>query len=257
MIVEKAPALFVGHGSPMNAIEDNSYAQTWETIAKTFPKPKGILTISAHWYTRGIRTNDLVQPKMVYDMYGFPEALYQVQYNAPGMPDLAHRLSELLSSDIKIDNTWGFDHGTWSVLRRMYPNADIPVLQLSINGNLGPEDHYALGKALRGLREEGILIFGSGNVVHNLGRVNWDIDGGYPWAEEFDTYIKEAIISRNHEKVIQYQEAGASSKLAFTTPDHFYPLLYVLAASDDTDRLEIFNDGCALGSLSMTSYLFK
>lgn len=254
---QKAPALFVGHGSPMNAIEENVYSRVWEDIAKTFPKPKAILSISAHWYTKGIRTNDLAQPKMVYDMYGFPEALYKVKYSTPGMPELAHQLTELIHRDVKIDNTWGIDHGTWSVLRRMYPEGDIPVLQLSIDGTLAPEEHYAIGKAIGSLREKGILIFGSGNVVHNLGRVNWNVEGGYPWAEAFDRYIKEAVVEGRHGEVIQYKEAGDSAKLAFTTPEHFHPLLYVLGASDERDQLTVFNDSCTLGAISMTSYLFE
>lgn len=257
MKIQKAPALFVGHGSPMNAIEDNEYAMNWEKISKTFPEPKLILSISAHWYTKGTRSNDLEQPKMVYDMYGFPEALYKVRYNTAGVPELAHRLGDLIHQEVKIDNTWGIDHGTWSVLCRMYPAANIPVIQLSIDANLSAAEHYAIGKSLRGLRDEGVLIFGSGNVVHNLGRVNWDVEGGYPWANEFDNYIKENILEGNHEKVINYQGAGECSRLAFPTPEHFYPLLYVLGASSADEKLTIFNESSTLGAISMTSYLLE
>lgn len=257
MTTIKMPALFIGHGSPMNAIDNNVYSKEWERIATTFPKPKAILSISAHWFTNGIRINDLENPKMVYDMYGFPSELYEVIYKAPGAPELAHLVKEKLSQIVKVDNTWGIDHGTWSVLRRMYPEADIPVFQLSIDSNLKAEDHYEIGKALSFLREQGVLIFGSGNVVHNLGRVNWDIDGGYPWATDFDAYIKDKIIQGAHEEVIHYHAAGESTKLAFVTPEHFYPLMYVLGASSENDQLKIFNDSCVLGAISMTSYLFE
>lgn len=257
MTAIRMPALFVGHGSPMNAIDNNVYSKEWERIATTFPKPKAILSISAHWYTNGIRVNDQEKPKMIYDMYGFPNELYEVVYNPMGAPELAHRIKEKLGDIVKIDNTWGIDHGTWSVLRRMYPDVDIPVLQLSIDGNLKAEEHYEIGKILSFLRQEGVMILGSGNIVHNLGRVNWDIEGGYPWATDFDTYIKEKIVQGQHQEVIHYHNAGESSKLAFVTPEHFYPLLYVLGASSEGDQLRIFNDSCTLGSISMTSYLFE
>lgn len=254
---ETMPALFVGHGSPMNAIENNIYSKAWEEMALKLPKPKAILAISAHWYTAGTRINDAENPQVIYDMYGFLEALYKVVYDAPGATELAHLTKELISTDVKIDNTWGIDHGSWSVLCRMYPKADIPVFQLSIDNNAPAEAHYRIGQEIRLLRENGVMIFGSGNVVHNLAKVNWEMEGGYSWAVQFDDYIKNKVINRQYEQVVNYNSAGESSKLAFYTPEHFYPLLYVLGASREEDKLTIFNDSCTLGALSMTSYLFR
>lgn len=251
------PALFVGHGSPMNAVENNLYSQTWKDIAYKLPRPKAILAISAHWFTIDTRINDMNNPKVIYDFYGFPEELYKVEYNAPGSPDIAHITRDIISKEVIIDNTWGIDHGTWSVLCRMYPDADIPVYQLSIDSSAPVETHYKLGCEIRSLREKGVMIMGSGNVVHNLSRIQWGMEGGYPWANQFDEYIKEKIVNRQHQDVIYYSSAGDSSKVAFQTPDHFYPLLYVLGASREEDELTIFNDSCTLGSLSMTSYLFQ
>jgi 4,5-DOPA dioxygenase extradiol len=254
---KKMPALFIGHGTPMNAIEDNQYTMNWRAIADKFPKPKAILAISAHWYTRGSWIIDDANPKMVYDMYGFPDELYKVVYGAKGAPELAHLTQELIKSDVKIDNSWGYDHGTWSVLCRMYPEADIPVYQLSIDSNASCKAHFQIGQQISALRENGVLILGSGNVVHNLSKISWEMDGGHPWATDFDNYIKNKISLKEYENVINYKTAGESSELAFYTPDHFYPLLYVLGASKEDDKLTIFNDSCTLGSLSMTSYLFQ
>jgi 4,5-DOPA dioxygenase extradiol len=254
---KKMPALFIGHGSPMNAIEDNKFTKVWEELAQRMPKPEAIIAISAHWYTDGTRITDDEQPKMVYDMYGFPEELYKVIYPSKGSPELAHMTMSLLNKEVIVDNSWGIDHGTWSVLRKMYPQADIPVFQLSIDRNADANTHFRIGQELSSLREKGVLIFGSGNVVHNLARVDWDMDGGYPWAVEFDNYIKENIINRQFENVIDYKNAGESSRLAFTTLEHFYPLLYVLGASNEEDKLTIYNETCNMGSLSMTGYLFE
>ena len=257
MEIKKMPALFIGHGTPMNAIEDNQYTRAWREIADKFPKPKAILAISAHWYTNGSKITDEANPKMVYDMYGFPDELYKVVYKAEGAPELAHLTKDLIKSDVKIDNSWGIDHGTWSVLCRMYPNADIPVYQLSVDSSASAQVHFQIGEQISALREKGVLILGSGNVVHNLSKISWEQEGGHPWAEDFDKYIKNKIISKEYKDVIDYKSAGESSKLAFYTPDHFYPLLYVLGASKEDDSLTIFNDSCTLGSLSMTSYLFQ
>lgn len=254
---KKMPVLFVGHGSPMNAIENNDYTRSWEEIARKIPKPKAILSISAHWYTNGTRINNSEKPKMVYDMYGFPEELYQVVYPAPGALKLAEVTKNLISREVKADNSWGIDHGTWSVLHRMYPAAEIPVFQLSIDSSAPAETHYKIGQELSSLREQGVLIFGSGNIVHNLSRVNWELEGGYPWADAFDSYIKHKILNRQNQDVINYRSAGELSKLAFSTPEHFYPLLYVLGASGADDTITIFNDSCTLGSISMTSYLIS
>ncbi len=254
--IKKMPALFVGHGSPMNAIEDNEYSRGWKEIAKKFPRPEAILSVSAHWYTDGTKVSDAANPETVYDMYGFPDELYKVLYNAPGAPELAHAAKDLIRADVQIDNSWGLDHGTWSVLHRMYPEADIPVFQLSLDSRTSFGAHFDIGREIASLREKGVLILGSGNIVHNLALVKWGMEGGFPWAVEFDSYIKDKITSRQYEDVISYGNAGKSSEMAFFTPEHFYPLLYVLGASSPEDRLTIFNDSCTMGSVSMTSYLF-
>lgn len=255
--ISRMPALFIGHGSPMNAIEDNEFTRQWEKLSLKIPRPEAILSVSAHWYTGGTKTTDISQPRIVYDMYGFPEELYKVSYPVKGSPHIAGRLGSLLKDEIIMDNSWGIDHGTWSVLCRVFPEADIPVVQLSIDAGAGPQVHFELGQKLSVLREEGVLILGSGNVVHNLALVDWKQQGGYSWAEEFDGYIKENILEKNYRNVLNYKEAGQSYKKAFPTPEHFYPLLYVLGASKEDDRVEVFNDSCTLGALSMTSYLFQ
>ena len=252
------PVLFIGHGSPMNAIESNTFTQAWADAASKVHKPEAILCISAHWYTDGSRVNDEAKPRLVYDMYGFPDPLYKVSYPAPGAPGPARRTKELVGLGTVIDNGWGIDHGTWSVLCHMFPEADIPVYQLSVDASKGAQAQYEIGRKLSALRESGVLILGSGNVVHNLARVNWDMmEGGYAWAEEFDGYIKQRILAGRFEDVINYQSAGESARTAFYTPDHFYPLLYVLGAARDGDEVSVFNDSCVMGSLSMTCYLFK
>ena len=253
----KMPAMFIGHGSPMNAIENNNFVLAWKETAEKIARPDAILSVSAHWVTNGTRVNDMEKPKIIYDMYGFPEELYQVSYNAPGAPELAHETMGLLSREVKIANDWGIDHGTWSVLCRMYPNADIPVYQLSLDLNASAEEHYRIGEEISSLREKGVLILGSGNVVHNLSRVDFSMQWGYPWAEKFDDYITEKIKKRQYKDVIDYQSAGEVSRQAFFTTEHFYPLLYVLGASRPDDRLTIFTDSCTLGAISMTSYLFE
>ena len=257
MIKERMPVLFVGHGSPMNAIEDNVYTKGWVKIAKAIPRPEAILAVSAHWYTSGTRVMDDPLPKMIYDMYGFPKALYEVKYPAAGSPAMAHLTFDLISRDVKIDNSWGLDHGTWSVLSRMYPEADIPVYQLSVDHDAKADVHYKIGQELRALRNAGVLILASGNIVHNLSRIAWDMEGGFPWAVEFDTYIKEKILSRKNEDVVQFEKAGKASEMAVSTPDHFFPLLYALGASDSDDGITVFNEACMMGSMSMTGYLFK
>jgi len=255
--IKKMPILFVGHGSPMNAIGFNDYSRSWAKIAGDIPKPEAILAISAHWYTDGSRITDAVNPKMVYDMYGFPDELYKIEYKAKGSPELAYLTKNLIKKEVKIDNSWGYDHGTWSVLCKMYPDADIPVYQLSVDRNASADTHFQLGQEISALREKGVLIVASGNVVHNLSKINWDMEDGYPWAIEFDNYIKEKIIEKQYQDVINYKKAGKSSELAFFTPEHFYPLLYILGASKEDDRLSVFNNSCAMGSTSMTCYLFE
>jgi 4,5-DOPA dioxygenase extradiol len=251
------PVVFVGHGSPMNAIEDNAFTRGWEEMARKIPKPTTVLAVSAHWFTKGVRTSDTETPKTIYDMYGFPDELYRATYNCPGSPELARSLKGLISRDVQIDTTWGIDHGAWSVLRKMYPDADIPVVQLSIDKDASEEVHFQIGQELSALREKGVLILASGNVVHNLARINWRMEDGFPWAVEFDRYIVDKIINRQYQQVIQYQSAGQNAAMAFVTPEHYYPLLYALGASRTDDTISVFNQACTVGSISMTCYLFE
>ena len=252
------PVLFIGHGSPMNAIEDNEYTRSWRSIAERIPKPEVILSISAHWFTKGTKVMNQEKPKTIYDMYGFPKELYEVIYNSQGSPGIAKVSKELISKETEYDNSWGIDHGTWSVLVHMYPDRDIPVFQISIDANAPSEAHYKIGKELRSLREKGVLIFGSGNIVHNLRLVDWHKENtGFDWAYEFDNYIYENIKTKNHNNIMNYNKLGEIAKLAVPTPDHFYPLLYTLGALDEEDKVSVFNKSCVLGSLTMTSYLWE
>lgn len=252
--MQRMPVLFVGHGSPMNAIEDNTFTRQWELLGNNLPRPKAILAVSAHWFTAGTRVSDDPSPRTVYDMYGFPEALYRVEYRPAGSPDLAGRMIDLIRRHVTVDNSWGIDHGTWSVLKRIFPKADVPVVQLSVDQGASPADHFRIGQELQTLRNEGILILGSGNVVHNLSMVQWSLDSGYPWAETFDHEIRDRILRGDLDGVLQYQKI-ADAKLAVPYPDHFSPLLYVLGACTPEDHPTVLNDACILGSLSMTSYL--
>jgi len=251
------PTLFIGHGSPMNAIEDNSFVDQWKAVAERIPRPEAILSVSAHWYTKGTKIMDEESPKTIYDMYGFPDELYKIIYNAKGSPNLADKALKLISRTVEADNSWGYDHGTWSVLHRMYPNADIPVIQLSVDKNASMQEHYNIGRELSKLRKDGILIFGSGNITHNLSRVNWQMAGGYDWAEDFDNYVIENIKNKNYDNVINYKKAGKSADYAVPISDHYAPMLYVLGALEGDEKVSVFNDECILGSLSMTSYLFE
>jgi len=247
----------MGHGSPLNAIENNRYSRAWEEIGTQLPHPEAILAISAHWYVPGSCVNDLEKPKTVYDMYGFPQELYDLTYPAPGSPALAHDVQQLLSADVEIDNSWGIDHGTWSVLHRMFPEADIPIVQLSVDSTAFPADHLAMGRELSALREQGVMIFGSGDVVHNLGLVDWEMDDGFPWAREFDDAIRNAILERRFDDVRDFGRFGKAAQRSVPTPDHFYPLLYVLGAARDDDEIEVVCDSCTLGAISMTGYIFR
>lgn len=254
--MQRTPVLFVGHGSPMNAIEHNEYTATWEALGRRLARPAAILSVSAHWFTGGTLVSTLAQNRTIYDMYGFPEALYRVRYDAPGATEVAARVLTLLGRDVKPSEDWGLDHGTWSVLCRMFPKADIPVLQLSVNRNLTPAEHFRLGQALAPLREENVLVFASGNVVHNLGMVNWGMQGGFPWADAFDRYIRDALTEADPERVLDYRAAGQPARLSVPTMDHFAPLLYALGAAGEGAQPEVFNDARVVGALSMTGYLF-
>ncbi len=253
------PALFLGHGNPMNAIEENQFVEGFRGIAKTLPSPKAILCISAHWYINGTKVTAMEIPRTIYDFYGFPEELYNVQYPANGDPDLAAEIIELLNPvSVEPDLEWGLDHGAWSVLKHLYPLADIPVVQLSIDRSKPAEFHYQLGQKLKPLRTKGVLIVGSGNIVHNLHLIdfgNMDKDDyGFDWAVEAKQIINKLILSGQTEGLINYKELGKSVQIAIPTPDHYLPLLYILGLQNSDESFTIFNDKLAAGSLSMTSF---
>ena len=254
----KLPVLFIGHGSPMNGIEDNEFSRTWSKMGQEIVKPKAVLVISAHWLTRGTHITAMQEPKTIHDFGGFPQELFDVQYPAPGDPELAAETSRIITStDVGLDHDWGLDHGTWTVVRHMYPDADIPVLQLSIDYNKPPEYHYNLAKELASLRKKGVLIIGSGNMVHNLRMVDWhklrEPEYGYDWAIEMNTIFKEKIGNSDHQSLIEYESLNKAAKLAIPTPDHYYPLLYSLGVQDKNDKISFFNDRLVGGSLNMTS----
>ncbi len=251
----KMPAIFVGHGSPMNAIEDNKYSNTWKKIGKRF-QPKAILMISAHWYVNKTATQDAADPNQIYDMYGFPDELFQLKYSARGDKKLTATVLEELGDSVVIDNSWGIDHGAWSVLVHMYPDASIPVVQLSVNRSKSPQEQYDLGVKLAHLRELGYMIIASGNIVHNLRLVNFGQNEPFDWAIRFDDYIEKAITAREFDKCISYT-LEPSSKLAVPTPDHYYPLLTMLGTTGKDDQITVFNKGYEYGSLSMTGYIFE
>ncbi len=253
--MSKMPVLFVGHGSPMNAIEKNEFSSTWEKLGRSLPRPAAILCVSAHWESESTAVTAAVAPRMIYDFYGFPPALYQVQYPAPGSPDLAEQIIQRVqSARVEKDYAWGLDHGSWSVLCRMFPQADIPVLQLSLQYSREGKVHYQLGKELAALREEGILILGSGNIVHNLRRMVWE-DTAFDWAIEFDSFVKEKISTGEHAPLIAYQQQGTSADLATNSAEHYLPLLYVLGASEPGEPVNYFAEHIWGGSISMRCVL--
>jgi 4,5-DOPA dioxygenase extradiol len=255
---EKHPVLFIGHGSPMNGIENNEFSQTWAKMGQQIVRPKAVLVISAHWLTRGTHITAMEEPKTIHDFGGFPQALFDVQYPAKGSPELAAATKSLITTtDVGLDHDWGLDHGTWTVVRHMYPDADIPVLQLSIDYGQPPQYHYELAKEITSLRKKGVLIIGSGNMVHNLRMVDWhklrEPEYGYDWAIEMNTIFKQKIADGNHQDLINYQSLNKAAMLAIPTPDHYYPLLYTLALQDKNDNISFFNDKLVGGSLNMTS----
>jgi 4,5-DOPA dioxygenase extradiol len=256
-IDSKMPVLFVGHGSPMNGIEDNSYSQYWKKLASEIEKPKAVLCISAHWLTKGTFITAMEKPPTIHDFGGFPQALFDVEYPAPGDPKLAEETAKLFTNTVVgLDHEWGMDHGTWTIVRHMYPEATIPVLQLSIDYNQPAQYHYDLAKNLTSLRKKGVLIIGSGNMVHNLGMIAWDKLNepfGFDWAIEMNTLFKQKIEANDHASLIAYEKLNPAAKLAIPTPDHYYPLLYSLGLKDEKDAISFFNDEPMAGSLTMTS----
>jgi 4,5-DOPA dioxygenase extradiol len=242
----------------MYAIEENDFVRNWRTLGEELPAPKAILAVSAHWETRGTQVTAMTKPQTIHDFGGFPQALFDVQYPAPGSPELADEtIRTVRGTTILPDERWGIDHGTWSVLRRIYPKADIPIVQLSLDYHKTPQQHYELGRELAALREKGILIVGSGNIVHNLRLVAWDkpddVEYGHDWALEANSLVKKLILEGNHQALIDYPSLGKAVQLAAPTPDHFLPLLYALALKRSDEEVSFFNDKAVMGSLTMTS----
>lgn len=251
--ITRMPAIFYGHGSPMNALEDNAYTRIWQSFAERFTRPKAILAISAHWTTRGTAVTAMAAPKTIHDFGGFPKALFDVRYLTAGDPALATRVAQALAPiPVRMDQEWGLDHGTWSVLIKTYPKADIPVVQLSLDMTQDAAYHFALGQKLAGLRDEGVMIIGSGNVVHNLARMD-PRSGGVDWAQRFNLAMRTAILAGQFEQVVNYKALGQDAALSVPTSEHFLPLLYVLGARQADEPVEIVAEGMELGAISMMS----
>lgn len=249
------PAFFIGHGSPMNGIEDNEFSRSWAELGKTIPEPTAVLCISAHWLTDGTWITAMEKPRTIHDFYGFPQALFNVQYPAPGDPVLAMETAKSIrKTTVGLDHEWGLDHGTWSVVRQMFPQANIPVLQLSIDYSKPAVYHYDLAKDLSALRNKGVLIIGSGNMVHNLGMLIWQQpDAGFDWAVEMNETFKKLISKDDHTSLMNYNQLGPAAKLSVPTPDHYFPLIYTLGLKDKKESVQFFNDKLSMGSVSMTS----
>jgi len=257
-LTQRMPVLFIGHGSPMNAIEENEFVQGFRNAAKIIPKPNAILCISAHWFTEGTFITAGENQKTIHDFYGFPKELFNVEYPAKGNPTLAEETKSLLLPNVAIEtDDCGLDHGAWSVLKHMYPNAEIPVIQMSIDYTKPPQYHFELAKKLNALREKGVLILGSGNIVHNLRMIDWKnintVDSGWDWAIEAREKMNNWIQDGDFKALLQYQNQGTAIQYAIPTPDHFLPLIYTLGLKDEKDELSLFNDHLIGGSLSMTS----
>lgn len=255
---ERMPVLFIGHGSPMNAIEDNYFSKTWRQLGVSLPYPKAIICISAHWETAGTFVTAMPVPPTIHDFGGFPKALYDVQYPAPGSPSLASEVIKTFDkNNAGQDKAWGLDHGAWSILRHLYPEADVPVIEISMDYRKDAPAHYELAKQLKVFRNKGVLIIGSGNIVHNLGMVAWDHandpEYGFDWALKANEIFKELIISGNHVDLADYKKLGKEVQLAVPSPDHFLPLLYALALREEHEPISFFNDKAVMGSLTMTS----
>ena len=257
---EKMPVMFIGHGNPMNAIEDNVYSKSWHQLGKTLPRPQAILSVSAHWLTTGTKVTAMSHPKTIHDFGGFPKKLFDQEYPAPGTPEMAALTKELVTySHIQSDDSWGLDHGTWSVLLPMYPAADIPVYQLSLDYDQPPTYHYEIGKQLGKLREKGVLIIGSGNLVHNLRAADWS--GGnkvYDWAREFDAKFTEWMEKGDHASILNYQKIlGNTATMAHPSYDHLLPLFYVLGLQQKNEKITFFNEQFDMASISMRSMVIQ
>ena len=252
----RMPVLFIGHGSPMNGIEDNIFSREWHTVAGSIPRPATVLVVSAHRLTRGTFVTAMDFPKTIHDFGGFPQQLFDVQYPAPGNPALAEEMTHLIKgTDVMLDHDWGLDHGAWTVVKHMYPDADIPVLQLSMDYSKSPAAHYELAKELYALRKKGVLIIGSGNMVHNLRMISWDMmnGGGYEWALEINERFKSLIANGDHQALVNYERLGSAAMMAIPTVEHYLPLIYTLGLKNEKEDLQFFNDRAVGGSLTMTS----
>ena len=249
------PAVFIGHGSPMNALGHNEYTEAWRKLGGAVPRPTAILAVSAHWYLSGTAVTAMQKPPTLHDFGAFPKALFDFQYPAPGSPALALRVRELLAPlEVQADTSWGLDHGTWSVLAHAYPKADIPVVQLSMDATKPPSFHYELGKRLSPLRDEGVLVAGFGNVVHNLGVLNWKDDApAYDWAVRFNDAVRDHVLRREHQPLVDYEKMGNDARMAIPTPEHYLPLLYVLGLHDENEPVAVAVDGIQNASISMLS----
>lgn len=258
---EKMPVFFIGHGSPMNGIENNAFSSNWVEAARNSAVPRAVLCISAHWLTKGTMVTAMDSPPTIHDFSGFPEALYAVRYPAPGNPELAKEIKDLVqTTHAGLDHEWGLDHGAWTVIRHMYPEAQIPVLQLSIDYHQPAEFHYRLAQELQSLRQKGVMIIGSGNMVHNLRMVAFDklnIAGyGYDWAIEMQSIFREKILNRDYKALLDYTSLGSAARMAIPTPDHYWPLIYTLGLQSSDEEVTIFNDELVGGSITMTSVRF-
>ena len=248
------PAIFLGHGNPMNAISSNAYTEAWRRIGEEMPRPKAVLAISAHWYVPGIGVTVSTNPRTIHDFGGFPEELYRVRYPAPGDPELARRVQKMLAPlPVALDEAWGLDHGTWSVLRHVYPRADVPVVQLAIDETQAPAFHYDIGRRLAPLRAEGVLLVGSGNLVHNLHTYAWGrhVPEPYDWAVRFEKEARGLLLSGEDRPLVDYERLGRDALLSIPTPDHYLPLLYVIGARQASDRVAFPVEGVDGGSISM------
>lgn len=255
---ELTPAFFIGHGSPMNALADNTFTKDLAAALKPLEKPQAIMVVSAHWLTSGTYVSTNKSPQTIYDFGGFPDALSKVKYAAPGSPEFALQVKELIThSTVLPDASMGLDHGSWSILKHMYPNADVPVFQLSIDINKPSAYHYDLIRNLSSLRRKGLMIIGSGNIVHNLGRLNWRTPNAEPfdWTIEFDTYVKQHLDNKNHEALINYLKVGTSAQMAVPTNDHYLPLLYVLGVQEKKEQVKYIHHSFDMGSISMRSFM--
>jgi 4,5-DOPA dioxygenase extradiol len=250
------PILFVGHGSPMNAIEENEFVKGWRQMGQSVPKPTAVLCISAHWETKGTFVTAMEKPATIHDFGGFPQALYEVQYPAAGSPAIAQKTKETVhSASVELDQKWGLDHGCWSVVKHLYPKADIPVLQMSLDYSKPAQFHFDLGRELNSLREKGVLIIGSGNIVHNLSIIDWkNPDSGYDWAEIANAKIKKLVLEGDSKSLINYHKLGKEMELSVPSPEHYLPLLYILALKKEKEQIAIFNDKTVMGSISMSSF---